>query len=501
MRKLIHGRASAAAVMIIVAVFLVCQVESMDRNSAGSLCKDGRSLFYRQIRKELRLHPRAFSLINSDIVRIMDAESGIPDLYDAVLRILYREQAVRQLALPGGKNASEPRFKAVWLDLCREGASRFVDSLFIREQLPESLGMDRTVLDCVLASLGIASEDNLVKAETASGPTGKEKDLAAFPPEDPILRFVEIRDAHKLSRGKGVKIEVIGADPGGISGSRAAPQSAPWELEPSPVRTDILFSPAATAAQAVAPEADVRFRSIRSEGDSPYRYWTAFETALAVREAAREGVLIVVVTNVFSLDYPFLRDACTEATGKNVVIVCPIGPGTGEAPEIPQSFPAHYTNTLAVAGAAWGRGNMLAPISASVTHFTDLTAPVPLSSMQPGSAAAAGLCAGAAAMIVSLMQPGEEELSGQYFQRIREILVRSADPDSLGGSFFDPATGYGLLNAAVAVGKELEEYKKRRIQIEENLKKRLKAMADAQKEAEKASEKDEAVKKRDKNEN
>ena len=83
MRKLTHYRASAAAVMLAVSVFIVCPVASMDRNSEDSLANDGRSLFYQQITKEFGAHPQAFSLINRDIGRILDAKNWIPDLYDA----------------------------------------------------------------------------------------------------------------------------------------------------------------------------------------------------------------------------------------------------------------------------------------------------------------------------------------------------------------------------------------------------------------------------------
>lgn len=445
-----------------------------------SLVEEGRSLFFRQLAKEFRFHPRAFSLIERDADRIFNAESVIPHLYPAVLELLYREKAGRFPFPPQSNEETDPRFRAAWLDLCQEGASRFVESLFMREPIPLGVEKGRSVLDFILESLGVDAPGTPVRTYEASGPSDHEGEPLSLLSKDPALREMRIRPAHAVTEGRGVRIEVIGPDVEQRSGKESGLQEFPWKPQIDREGTEVRTY-ASAAAQAAAPKAEIRFRPVRRAGNSPYRYWVAVETALAVREAARDGAMIEVVTQSFSLDYPFLREACTEAAGNNVVIVCVIGPGTGEGPEVPQCFPAHYGNTLAVAAAAAGNGGRLAPVPGAATHFTDLTALAPLSDRSPDPAAAAGFCAGTVALVASLMPPGEEELFGQYFQRIREILVRSADPGQLSGNYFDPATGYGLLDAVDATGKDLEDYRKRSGLIEENFKMRLKAIEEEQK--------------------
>ena len=189
-----------------------------------------------------------------------------------------------------------------------------------------------------------------------------------------------------------------------------------------PVGTKLLDSPAAAAAAAAAPEAVVRFWPIRRIQDSAYLYWSALQTALTIREAFRSGARVLVVATSFAVDYSFLYAACLEAYRNHTVIVCGVGQETGIGLETPQSFPSHYRTTLAVSGIVLNRNNRLSlrPGQAA-SHFSDLAAPTnPGLTIVPETAA--GLCGAAAALISSQMPPTEEELPGQYFQRIREIL-------------------------------------------------------------------------------
>ena len=485
------------SIILILGILLVVAIGLSVRSTAASgnqddkdsLITEGRDLFYKQLKMALRLHPRAFSLEAEDVDRILEADTRLTGLYGAVIRILYLEQAENFPSQPSGSEpAPSSEFRTAWLNLCREGAVRFIQSLFLSEPLPVHSKAEHTVLDQVLSSLGLAQTEESDKGIVA-GQSGSQDPSILIR----ALKLIKSEKAHTISRGEGVTITVIG--PGKTKAAGLDPgNDIPWMIQP-PVGTEQLDSPAAAAAAAAAPEAVVRFWPIRRNRDSAYLYWSALQTALTIREAFRSGARVVVVATSFAVDYPFLRTACLEAYRNHAVIVCGVGQDTGIGPGTPQSFPSHYSTTLAVAGIVLGRNNRLSPRPGeAASHFSDLAAPDNTGSTTVPETAA-GLCGAAAAMISSQMPPTEEDLPGQYFQRIREILVRSADKNILNRRHFDPRMGYGLLDTANAAGKELEDYQARRKQIEDDFKRRLEARTKAQEEVDKARKEAEAQKK------
>jgi hypothetical protein len=93
--------------------------------------------------------------------------------------------------------------------------------------------------------------------------------------------------------------------------------------------------------------------------------------------------------------------------------------------------------------------------------------------------------AGTSALISSLLPKTGEELSGQYVQRITEILCRSCDGAALGRPGFDPRTGYGLIDANRAVSREVPAYQEKMAQVEANFKKRAEERAAKEREGKK----------------
>lgn len=443
--------------------------------SPADLEQEGRALFFQILKKEFRMHPRAFSLEAEDVSRLLHADGRLPGLDRAVLRLLYLERGEKFPRAPEAGAPPDPEFRQAWLGLCREGASRFVESLFTREDYPRPDSGTRTVLEWTLSGLGLDPSPETVERDPGTG----SRDSSRF---TRALRRTGIDRAHSIGRGEGTRIVVIEAGPGTLAGY-AATAIPPWNASPrqnSPPDAP----PASAAAAAAAPGAEVRVRVIPFDPGSPYRTWSAVQTALAVREAARSGARVVVVAPVFTRDYPCLREACLEAYNRHALVVGPNGPDTGKGPETPQSFPAHYTSTLAVAAVTADRSGRLEPMpSAAASHSIDLAAPAFGGAAKADPSVAAALAGGAAALVAALMPPTEDELSGQYFQRIREILVHAADAGALDSVHFHPRTGYGLLNAEQAVGPGLEAYRVKRKQMEEDYQRRLKARAEAEEQA------------------
>lgn len=434
---------------------------SAGENGPARLHRDGRTEFHRQLKREFQLHTQTFSLEKEDAERILDAERRLPGLSDAVLRLM----ALDTGAGPRDETGTDSSARREWLALCRVGADRFIQSLFLREPVGGGADAPGTVLDQVLASLGLEPSSG------EAGPPGPAADSSRSASGlDRLLRAAGFPEAHRLSRGAGVRIDVIG--PAGPAWTRGGPDVStgalfPWNGELAVFEGPSASHPAPLAA-AAAPDSMIRFRPILRPPGSTCLYWSAFQAALAIEDAARAGARVVILAASFALDYPFLRDACLDAYQKHVVVVCPVGPGAGSDPEVPSSFPAHYTTTIAVVGAtpAVGKGS----------HFNDLSGPG-----EPADSAA--LCGGAAALVASLMPPTEGELEGQYFQRIREVLVKAADPRPLRVNFYDPRAGYGLLRADASVGGELEAYRVRRKQLEDDFERRTKLRAEAERKA------------------
>jgi hypothetical protein len=93
------------------------------------------------------------------------------------------------------------------------------------------------------------------------------------------------------------------------------------------------------------------------------------------------------------------------------------------------------------------------------------------------------MTAGLAALVSSTLPKTGQELPGQYVERIREILAKSANPQILGYKSFNPKTGYGLIDAQKTVGEGVPAYRKKMKQIEDDFKKRMERSAKEEKEA------------------
>jgi hypothetical protein len=121
-----------------------------------------------------------------------------------------------------------------------------------------------------------------------------------------------------------------------------------------------------------------------------------------------------------------------------------------------------------------------------VSHYTSVVAPAFPGMMEGEESAdvegqyayinsrAAAVAGSLAALISSKISKTENELSGQYFQRIYDILTKSANPVPVGFKSFTPKAGYGLIDAGMSVGQGLKIYLEKMRKIDENFKKRLK---------------------------
>ncbi len=297
--------------------------------------------------------------------------------------------------------------------------------------------------------------ERLTRAKRADEKRGFEKSAA--------FRVAKFPEAIRITRGKGVKLAVI--DPG-----RNFEKEAP----------DL-----SSVVSACAPEAEIRIYAISPGPNALHEYLPADQLARAISRAAEEKNDIILTTLLFPSDFPFLKRVCQSAHEKNIIIIAPGNPFAPENPEQPAAFPSHYSSALAVAGVVWDKQNNLIPWDAAASsHYVSVAAPAAAErNAVPSQALSAAMTAGLAALVSSTLPKTGRELPGQYVERIREILAKSANPQILGYKSFNSKIGYGLIDAQKTVGEGVPAYRKKMKQIEDDFKKRMDRRAKDQEEA------------------
>jgi subtilisin family serine protease len=464
---------------------------------------EGEKVFYGQLKLTLGLHPERQRLLASEIDRIERGADGIPHLYENLVNILFME-AGRELMAFRTQN-DMLAFRDRYLALCRDAADHFVESLFCESPGTQDLlafrpNLGRGRLDLVLASLGR-------KSRPLPSPDVLKNIGSVALEHSPAFEIGKFRQAQNISTGKGLKVAII--DSGWAFGSESPENTkinhsldfslinriqSPWSGEPANTgdgsgRGTLM----ALIASRCAPGAEIRTYRIGGDPDSPYEYWPALELAQAIYKAAQDGNDIILTGAAFGRDFPFLKEACQSAYLRNVLIFAPNGLLRSENAYETPAYPAAYNSVIAVAGAAFDKGNRPVPwVLSAASKSTAVTAPAFVGAgISPSNAYAVSACGGLAALISSRIPKTGKELPGQYVQRIAEIMKKSADSKILGFADFNLKTGYGLVDAEKAVGPAVLTYIKKMNDLEDNFKKR---MAQRAKEAEEAAQKDAAEK-------
>ncbi|MBN1222730.1 MAG: S8 family serine peptidase [Candidatus Aminicenantes bacterium] len=487
------------------------QDSSGNSPNPDAVFRKGKEEFFRELKLEFGLHPLKFRLLPECVKRIENAETDIPDIYENLVNIMYLKEGPDFDALikNGSKNALK-EFESRFIALSKQTAASFVRSLFV-DKTTSSAGseefdpQDRNRLDLVLSSFQGRSSSCKKRGFLQSSNIPSIGVISSWG-----FRLSRFKKAHITTNGKGVKIGVISSGLGGESGlmnsgsvnletsfSLISRKKPSWMEEKVSVDDDNgRGTVAASILASASPGSEIAIYKIIDDQKSGYAYWPAMQTAQAIYKAVYDGMDALLVTSVFDIDFEFLKEACQFAYEKNVIIVCPNGGYMDINPEKAHQFPAHYPTTIAVAGVVPDRRNAPVPWNRSgVSHYLSVAAPAFIgdfmklqaldtaSSVRDNTWAAAFTC-GLVALLSSKIPKTGEELSGQYFQRIYEIMTHSADPRILGFKNFHAKTGYGLIDAEKSVGEGLQTYLEKMKSIEDNFKKRMAELEKREQEAE-----------------
>lgn len=512
MRKT-YQKISVFLLLIIFSLTGISPTGALSENEKSAFLKkvhqDGKEAFFSELLYRFGLHPEKFNLLPESIYKIQNAKKEIPYLYENLITILYiREKSFFQALLEEENQEALKKFREKYLKLSVMAADHFICSLFERTQEThkgaENVGFyGKSRLEWVLFSI---SSDGIEKRKENKGVyTGYETaDLNT----QWGYKIAKFREAQKFTKGKGIRVAILdtGIDLQNEDGKKAGiikkidfcpgnRTKPPWEEEKLP-KTDKTGHGTLVAALVLAgaPEAEISVYGSGHFKNPFFAYWPAYKTAQAIYKAVSDKSDIILVSSVFSRDYKFLKDACQFAYDNNVVLVSPNHFLSRYSPEKSHYFPAHYNMTIAVAGVVPDLSKRpVAWEETGASHYTSVSASAVIGKNinrnPPDNSLAAASVAGLAALISSRTPKTGSELGGQYFQRVYEILTRSADPHVLGYGSFDPRIGYGLINAERSVNQELETYLEKMKEIEDNFKRRMKEREKQQEEKKKTEDK------------
>ena len=156
--------------MCFIFLFVTCQKRVYDESWLDSLHAQGREIFYRTIQEKITSHPEKERLTETEIQKIMEAETRYERLYEHLMNIFYQkdEPTFRSLLESRGKKPRS-RFNQMYLELARFSGENFVECFFatdaaseyIRNNMPAYEGLD--AVDLVIRSIGYHAKLDLPK--------------------------------------------------------------------------------------------------------------------------------------------------------------------------------------------------------------------------------------------------------------------------------------------------------------------------------------------------
>jgi hypothetical protein len=482
MKRMTHSAGILAAIglSLVAAGLLACTAKAPERSSLQKLFDEGRTMFYDAVAADVAAHPDRGRLTEAERAKVVDLRKVYPRLYGLMMNYSYAKDAPAFAALlDEGSPASMARFREMYLALAGRVAKQFSDCLFapsptgffFKDLIPRFKGKD-------LVDIAVMSTGNMANIDLPAPDKIVPKTLSPEFQKQWGLDAARFREAHKLTRGRGVRVAVMdsGIDPThpvfartlwGRHFNFVGRDGFPW-VEAGPPMVDWGWHGTVVTSIVAnyAPEVQItlyRYLDADSQNDSPIPIIVSANMGDAIYKAVHDGNDVINISAGTSLDVADLREACRYAWENNVIVVTGSAYYLGRYLGGADDFPAQYPTTIAVTGIdrlaenKYGYWDAAAP-----DPTTDVGAPdapfvaypsyaAEKDDYAPGISCATPIAASLAALAVSVYPKTGTEAPGEYVETIRRLLRENANPKMLGFDGFSPDCGFGMIDAAKTV--------------------------------------------------
>jgi len=468
-----------------IALFSRCSSPVKSKPSLEAFFGEGRSIFFKTVTDEVTHHPKRGVLNPEELSKIQNLIEIYPRLYGILINYYYQQEAPAFRALmENGREESMSRFGTMYRELAKFGAHMFVECLFnpsahgfyFKDLLPRFKGKD-------LVDIAVMSTGNMAKLSLPSHEEIKPKTLSPEFEKQWGLDAADFREAHKLSKGKGIRVAVLdsGIDPShpvfrnthwGGNFNFVGRDGYPWKADGPPMvdwgwHGTVVSSIVAT----YAPEAQItvyRYLDADTQNDSPVPLIASSLMGAAIYKAVHDGNDVINLSAGTNLYVPYLQKACQYAYDNNVVFVTGspyyMGLYLGEN----EDYPGQFHTNIAVTGidrigenhyGYWDKaapepttaiGSPCAPFVAYPTYVNEKD------DYAPGISCAIPIVTSLVALVESVYPRLGTEPPGRYVETIRRLLIENANPRAVGFDGYSPDCGYGLIDAKKTVQAALK---------------------------------------------
>jgi len=470
---------SQVTILCLMLLTFSCQRAKEQDAWLSDLHDEARALFCQTLREEISVHPERSRLSSEEIAKIMEAETRYERLFDILINIFYqKDEPEYSRLLERDDKESRSLFELMYSDLSRFSAHQFVESFFatdsstelIRKNIPAYKDLD--AVDLVIRSIGYHARLDLPETETAAKSLSPEFDSQG------ALVAAKFREAHKITKGKGVKIAVLdtGIDQShpifrntrwGKHFSLVGRVGKPWESDAPLVDWGFHGTLITSIAARYAPEAEItvyKFGDGDTQNDPPFQLLSQCTVAAAIYRAVHDGNDIISISASGSgIDPDYLREACRYADENNRIIVSGALYSRWFNQGNTRNFPSQYDTVVSVTAAerredgTYGYWDVCAAQETNdVAAPNDIFGAFPTyidieDTYVPSISAAIPVVSALFALTMSVYPRLGTEGPGKYTETIKNLVFDHADPQMVGFEGFSPECGHGLINAEKTV--------------------------------------------------
>ena len=453
------------AVLILAFLFIFCCIWYYPHNlkeaeSWKEAYAEGRDNFYAILKKKV---PNA-QLEEADRKKLFDAQKRIPGLFEHLMNFYYFTEQKKQV-----KDDTSDYIKT----LSDRMAKEFVNSIpSIR------LRKDASPLESTLQSIGFHSRKAIPQFRDFLRPMTRRVKSQW------MLKELEIRQAHSITKGKGVRLAIIdtGVDP---TIKEIKGQIFMWKnfLDgSSPLGSEGKFpydwgghgTSIATMISQIAPDVETMIVKVFDQETmfyAPFTRWNVYLIAAGINWAAQNGADIISLSVAMRLNSTEIRDASEYCWQQNITLISAAGNVEDKESEIHSYYPASYPWSIGVGGIEKKDGKLRIWEHSAKGYFIDIVAPATEILVESpsyldrrswptrvsGNSLAVPIVAATTALVLSAMEPEKRQAlkhnPGTLVEAIRSILRETSSNTKLGYETPNPESGFGLINAYQAVKK------------------------------------------------